>query len=461
MAAEFKTINQKLVASSNLAAVLDRDSLKLRTFAKTAASAFKSFALPVLGGFTGVAAISQFREIEDEIDSMANAAKSFGMSIEDWQGLSFATKQVGADVDALGLGMKRIAEIAFDPKKAGLLGLAPGDITGGIQGLGVIGDRLNAINDPFRRAAVGAELFGKAFERLDPLLQAGSKGLTALMNDMAKLNPLTTEQAARLNEAGDAIDRLGVAWANLKRQTAAGLAVPATHVANATTELVSGGFFQNYKLLIAQLQDASGGWLGPTGRQEGLLQEERREAAQRDLDRRQRDTAQFERSQQELAGQRMRDMLTKAAKDIEAAGKKFREAQDKEFAALGEKFNFGDLAKFNIEEGRLRAARNDGFLNPEGFARANLDLLKRREQALGLADRPSNVATAADPRTVQGASVLLQAINRMPQQSIQQRIAAVNEAQVRETQRLNELIREAINAFGGNVPINVAPGRGF
>ena len=58
---------------------------------------------------------------------------------------------------------------------------------------------------------IGSELLGKSYASLVPLLEKGREGLSGLMEEGQRLNPVTTESAKRAAEYNDALDKLNFA----------------------------------------------------------------------------------------------------------------------------------------------------------------------------------------------------------------------------------------------------------
>lgn len=170
------------------------------------------------------------------------AAKQVGFGTKAYQELSFAAAHTGVTQESLDTGLAKFTKTlglaeagsgkaAFALKEVGiaqadLRDKTPEDI------LRKVSDALAKIEDPAHRARIETELFGKAGQKLDPLLSEGTKALDDFAKAASDLgvvltdeeierlhklevrskelsNVLTTNFAAAIGDNADAIVRLG------------------------------------------------------------------------------------------------------------------------------------------------------------------------------------------------------------------------------------------------------------
>ena len=117
-----------------------------------------------------------------------------------------------------------------------------------LQGLSVdqqfmtIVDALNKIKDPAERAAAAQGIFGKGAKELSALIEAGTASIVEMGNQAAATGAIiSTDTAAALDEAGDAIKAFSDSWAALKLQMVGAFAPALTWTMNAISEAMKFG----------------------------------------------------------------------------------------------------------------------------------------------------------------------------------------------------------------------------
>ena len=151
--------------------------------------------------------------------ALGEQAQQLGISTKALQEYRFAASQTGISQDEMDKSLQRLtrslgqaaggakgpsgafAKLGIDVKGFVASGGDAGDL------LPLIADGLAKLQNPAERAAVGAQILGKNFQVLEPLLLTGSKGINNLRDAAQKLGiVLTSEQIAK---ADDAADKLG------------------------------------------------------------------------------------------------------------------------------------------------------------------------------------------------------------------------------------------------------------
>lgn len=155
-------------------------------------------------------------------DQLAKTSKRLGISSDAFQELSYAAGLSGVSQEELTKALeqfsKRLGEVGGatteGAKSLGKLGLSMASLKGQTPdaALKIVADRLNGIKDPMQRAAITAELFGKAGAKLTNFLSEGSRGMAVLALEARKMGLiLSKETLAKAEEAADEFDRLGMA----------------------------------------------------------------------------------------------------------------------------------------------------------------------------------------------------------------------------------------------------------
>ena len=123
-------------------------------------------------------------------------------------------KETGAAFAALGLNAKDLINLPTD------------------QAMGMIADKLNAIQNPALRAGAAVKIFGKAGQNLLPLLAEGSSGLSEMTDDAASLGlSFSRVDAKKVEEANDAVTRFKNVFQGIANQIAIAIS-PAIKIAS-------------------------------------------------------------------------------------------------------------------------------------------------------------------------------------------------------------------------------------
>lgn len=134
-------------------------------------------------------ALGAFRDVASETRKMT---RIIGGTPEEMSKLRFAAGEVGVSVDALtrsfGLAAGHFAKNDDAVKK---LGISMTDASGAVRPytdvLGEIGDRLNAMTNPYEKASAARALFGRGYQEMLPLLGLGSDKLKEFTGEAEEL----------------------------------------------------------------------------------------------------------------------------------------------------------------------------------------------------------------------------------------------------------------------------------
>jgi len=178
----------------------------------------RSFA--TLGVGLGVGAFAAFiKSSVDAQDHLNDLAKTTRLSVEQLAGLSSAAKKSGSDLDGTAKAINKLAvEMGKDAEKFNLLGITAKEP---LQAFAQLADVMNAIDDPQKRAAVGAAALGKSWESSASLMAEGGKAIQEMIKHGTDLSKITADSAKAADELNDKWEDLkttvsgwGVAVAN-------------------------------------------------------------------------------------------------------------------------------------------------------------------------------------------------------------------------------------------------------
>lgn len=194
-------------------------------------------------------AIDQVANLGDEIGTIS---EKFGIAADALQELRFAAVASDASVEALQNGLKFLSKSAVDAAAGGKEAAAAfkGIKLKGADGqIRPVSDLLMDLSDQFKDLPDGAakvdraiQLFGKAGADLIPLLNRGSAGIAALMQEAQDLGVvLSGETLAAAGEYDDAMKRLQASQQGLLNRFASPLIPKMTTIFKRLTEVMKSG----------------------------------------------------------------------------------------------------------------------------------------------------------------------------------------------------------------------------
>lgn len=154
----------------------------------------------------------------DYAGGLGEVAQQVGATTKDLQTFRYVATQVGVEQEEMDRGLakltKTMGEAANGSKKQATafreLGVSLQDGNGKMLTAGAVlprlADAFARIKDPATRARIEAELFGKAGQKLDPLLTQGAKGIKALQDRAEQLGLVLGDDL--IKAADDASDKL-------------------------------------------------------------------------------------------------------------------------------------------------------------------------------------------------------------------------------------------------------------
>lgn len=235
------------------------DSKKLN---KGVNDAFNGFRKNVLGFTTGLVAgfvsvtgaIAGIKNAIDQADKLNDFNQRLGISAEALSGWGYAATQAGTDIDALGIGLKKLAKNmaeALDPKseQAGIfkaLGVGVKDAQGNLrdleQVLPEIASAFKALNNETLEAALAQQIFGKSGTDLIEFLNLGSDGLDTMRERARELGIELDQNTLQAADAfNDQLADLRAASQGFFTQLSAELLPTLTKLTAQLTDLVRDG----------------------------------------------------------------------------------------------------------------------------------------------------------------------------------------------------------------------------
>lgn len=206
------------VDQSPLQLGLKAASVRLRAFGASVGAVGRSMAMLGGAGLAPIVAASKlFVSVGSDLSDMAART---GLGVSALSELGFAAEQTGANMGDVENGVRRMQRTINDAERGmasaedALAGL--GLTAAALQGLKpedqftLIGERLAAIEDPTKRAALAMEILGRSGTSLLPML-GSLRELRAEAQDLGLT--IDPADAAAADKLGDAFDKL---WAVLK-----------------------------------------------------------------------------------------------------------------------------------------------------------------------------------------------------------------------------------------------------
>jgi hypothetical protein len=169
-------------------------------------------------GAGATAAARGLLDLEDRVEGLGNLADQLGVSFEFIQVLEESANRSGVSIETLASSMTRLQktlagadeESKSAQKALDRLGVSVDELNGLSQQdqIRLIGDRLQAIEDPAQRTAAAVALFGKSGAALLPFF----KNLGPAASDLERFGKVLNDiDRGRIDDFGAGVDALGVA----------------------------------------------------------------------------------------------------------------------------------------------------------------------------------------------------------------------------------------------------------
>lgn len=171
----------------------------------------------------------------DAIDANAKLSDRLGMTTEGLVGLQYAGDLAGVSSEQLTGGLEKMLKAlggaADDGELASnaftKLGLNAAELANlpADEAFTKIAQKIAGIENPAERASAAMAIFGKSGQSLLPLMTSGAEGIKAAQEEAAKLGlTYSRVDAAKVEQANDAITRMSKVFEGVTNQLAIGLA---------------------------------------------------------------------------------------------------------------------------------------------------------------------------------------------------------------------------------------------
>lgn len=160
----------------------------------------------------------------DAGDAARDGAQRLGITAEAYQELGYAASLSGATIADVSVGIRTFSQILDTARRKGgeaaeafrQLKIDPKQITSTDQGLELIADRVAALPDKMKRAALMQQFFGRSAQRLIPLLNEGGAGIRRMRQEARDLGGvISTDTANAADEFNDSLAALKFAGQGL------------------------------------------------------------------------------------------------------------------------------------------------------------------------------------------------------------------------------------------------------
>ena len=222
----------------------------LSQFSLSGVSSFAAVGAAVAGAVAALAAgtkamfdfVSETSEGYDRIDKLS---KKIGLSASEFQKLEFAANRSGAEIDAIGDGLKTLQQMIDTQKKGGAemvtpfsqtlaeIGLAMDDLENKNpqERLEILADALMDVKDPADKLQKAIYLLGETgAKELTPLFEGGAKGIRALTDEAEKYGLVTDEAVASGAAFADSMLNLETQMKSIKGEIFQALAPAFTEI---------------------------------------------------------------------------------------------------------------------------------------------------------------------------------------------------------------------------------------
>ena len=194
---------------------------RLKGGAEAVTSGLSSLGGGLVAGLLGAGFAANIKSAIDSLDQFDEAAERIGITAESLSGLTYAGKLTGVQFDdltgAIGKFSVKVGEAASGNAEAVALfkdlGISIRDAGGQVKNVDALfleaAEAFSELQGGAEKNALAADVFGKSWQKLGPLMNAGAEGISALVDEGKKLGAVIDDklakQAAQFN---DNMDRL-------------------------------------------------------------------------------------------------------------------------------------------------------------------------------------------------------------------------------------------------------------
>jgi len=207
-------------------AVLDGINQRVENLKATLDAVAQAASVAVRGLF-GIAA-----EAAGLADSIGEQAQKLGLDVEAYQELAHAASLSGASMEQLGIALSKVGMLVEDAKSGGKagadllrrLGISADQVGTADQTLELLADRIAAMPDGIKKAALAQQALGRGGRALIPLLNEGGAGLRRMREQAQRLGIVLDRKTVKAGgELQDRLDSIRGAAKGVRYAIAAGL----------------------------------------------------------------------------------------------------------------------------------------------------------------------------------------------------------------------------------------------
>lgn len=198
----------------------------------------KSFA--ALGVGLSIAGVTAFvKSGIDAADALSKMSDKTGIAVEKLSGWQLAVDLADTNMESLSQSSNKlsifIAKNGEEMRKLGVSAKDPSDA------LLQFADVFSKIEDPQRRAALGAAVLGRSYADLAPLLMQGSDALRQQIKDGQEMSGITAEQAKAAADFNDKMSTMGRQFIGMQSKISIGVLTPFANMAEAMETAINRG----------------------------------------------------------------------------------------------------------------------------------------------------------------------------------------------------------------------------
>ena len=166
-----------------------------------------SKAFKALGvGFSAAGVVYFAKSLIDAADALDEMSSRTGVAVEKLAGLQLLATQTGTDLDALAASLNKFSvNLAKNREGYAALGISAKDPYEAILQLARV---MDSIDDPQKRALMGATALGKAWAQWQPIFDLGYVAIKKMVDEAAELSKINAKSAKEAGEFNDAMDKL-------------------------------------------------------------------------------------------------------------------------------------------------------------------------------------------------------------------------------------------------------------
>lgn len=244
-----------LKARDELTGVLKTSELNTRQLAQTASKMKVALgaAFAVGASLAAVRGITSFvNESVNLADQLDRTAKMMQISTEEAQRWNYVAKQNGSSAEALSKGIQQISKNAYESlqgtneytKAFAALNVGVKDSNNNLKSSEVLFKEtvlaLADVSNKTERAALAQKLLGRGGQELLPILSQGKEAILEQLDAAEKYGQiLSADTVAKLDDAGDAMDRFKTSMAVAKAEIVVGIAPALTKLADTAARAAS------------------------------------------------------------------------------------------------------------------------------------------------------------------------------------------------------------------------------